>query len=151
MRLAVNSAEEMEKLAAGCAPGLPSGFTLYLQGALGAGKTTFARGLLRGLGYRGVVKSPTYTLVEQYDVAGRDIYHLDLYRLASAAELDDIGCRDYFDGFAICLVEWPERGRGSLPDPDLLIDIAVNRARRDLDCHAHTVAGENFLQQGRIS
>lgn len=147
MRLAVNSPEEMEAFAGGCAQSLPAGFNLYLQGELGAGKTTFVRGVLRGLGYRGVVKSPTYTLVEYYRIADRDIYHLDLYRMAAQAELDDIGCRDYFDGLAICLVEWPERGRKRLPAPDLLIDIAVNRKRRDLDCRANSAAGEKYLQR----
>ena len=114
----------------------------------GAGKTTFVRGVLRGLGYRGIVKSPTYTLVEYYRIAAHDIYHLDLYRLATATELDDIGSRDYFDGLATCLVEWPERGRG-LPagTPDLLIDIAINRSRRDLDCRARTTAGEDYLKR----
>ncbi len=147
MRLAVNSPEEMEALAGGCAQSLPAGFNLYLQGELGAGKTTFVRGVLRGLGYRGTVKSPTYTLVEYYRIAGRDIYHLDLYRLATATELDDIGCRDYFDGLAICLVEWPERGRDRLPTPDILIDIAINRSRRELDCRACSAAGEDYLQR----
>jgi len=147
MRLAVNSPEEMEVFAAGCAQSLPAGFNLYLQGELGAGKTTFVRGVLRGLGYRGIVKSPTYTLVEYYRIADRDIYHLDLYRLATATELDDIGCRDYFDGLATCLVEWPERGRERLPTPDLLIDIAINRSRRNLDCRARTAAGEDYLQR----
>ncbi len=147
MRLTVNSPEEMEEFAAGCALCLPAGFNLYLQGELGAGKTTFVRGALRGLGYQGIVKSPTYTLVEYYRIGKRDIYHLDLYRLDTATELEDIGFRDYFDGLAICLVEWPERGRGSLPDPDLLIDIGVDRMQRDLNCHAHTAAGEKFLQQ----
>ena len=150
MRLAVDSPEQMEAFAGGCAQSLPAGFNLYLQGELGAGKTTFARGVLRGLGYRGVVKSPTYTLVEYYRIAGRDIYHLDLYRL-EAAELDDIGCRDYFDGLAICLVEWPERGRDCLPAPDLLIDIAINRERRDLDCRACSAAGEEYLQRLGVS
>lgn len=147
MRLAVTSPEEMEALAGGCAQSLPAGFNLYLQGELGAGKTTFVRGVLRGLGYRGIVKSPTYTLVEYYRIAGRDIYHLDLYRLATATELDDIGCRDYFDGLAICLVEWPERGRDRLPTPDILIDIAINRSRRELDCRARSAAGEDYLQR----
>ena len=149
MRLAVNSPEEMEAFAGGCAQSLPAGFNLYLQGELGAGKTTFVRGVLRGLGYRGIVKSPTYTLVEYYRIAGRDIYHLDLYRLEAAAELDDIGSRDYFDGLALCLVEWPERGRDCLPVPDLLIHIAVNRNRRDLDCRANSAAGEKYLQRLR--
>ena len=103
--------------------------------------------MLRGLGYPGIVRSPTYTLVEQYRIADRDIYHLDLYRLVSARELDDIGWRDYFDGLAICLVEWPERGRGCLPDPDLLIDIAIDQARRELDCRARTATGEDYLQR----
>lgn len=147
MRLAVKSPEAMEVFAAGCAQSLPAGFNLYLQGELGAGKTTFVRGVLRGLGYRGIVKSPTYTLVEYYRIADRDIYHLDLYRMATATELDDIGCRDYFDALAICLVEWPERSRDRLPTPDLLIDIAVNRKRRDLDCRAQTAAGEKYLQR----
>lgn len=147
MRLAVKSPEELEMFAAGCAQSLPAGFNLYLQGELGAGKTTFVRGVLRGLGYQGIVKSPTYTLVEYYRIADRDIYHLDLYRLATATELDDIGCRDYFDGLAICLVEWPERGRDRLPTPDLLIDIAVNRSRRELDCRARTATGEDCLQR----
>lgn len=147
MRLAVKSPEEMEAFAGSCAQSLPAGFNLYLQGELGAGKTTFVRGVLRGLGYRGIVKSPTYTLVEYYRIAGRDIYHLDLYRLATATELDDIGCRDYFDGLAICLVEWPERGRDRLPTPDILIDIAINRSRRELDCRARSAAGEDYLQR----
>ena len=147
MHITVTSPEQLETFAAGCAQSLPPGFNLYLQGELGAGKTTFVRGVLRGLGHPGIVRSPTYTLVEQYHIADREIYHLDLYRLASAAELDDIGCRDYFDGLAICLVEWPERGRGSLPDPDLLIDIAIDRTRRDLNFHAHTAAGEKSLQR----
>ena len=151
MRLAVNSPEEMETFAARCAQSLPDGFNLYLHGELGAGKTTFVRGLLRGLGYQGVVKSPTYTLVEPYRIAFRDVYHFDLYRVASAAELDDIGSRDYFDGLATCLVEWPERGEGCLPAPDLLIDIAVKRSRRDLDCRARTAAGEEYLQQLGVS
>lgn len=146
MRLAVESPEDMELFAAGCAKFLPAGFNLYLQGELGAGKTTFVRGMLRGVGYRGIVRSPTYTLVEHYRIVDRDIYHLDLYRLA-AAELDDIGWRDYFDGLAVCLVEWPERGRDCLPDPDLLIDIAINRSRRDLNCHARTATGERYLQR----
>ena len=147
MRLTVNSPEEMEVFASGCAEFLPAGFKLYLQGELGAGKTTFVRGVLRGLGYKGLVKSPTYTLVEYYRIADSDIYHLDLYRLAAATELDDIGWRDYFDGLAVSLVEWPERGRGCLPDPDLLIVIAINRSRRDLNCHAHTATGEKYLQR----
>ena len=147
MQARAASAEEMEAFAACCAQSLPAGFNLYLQGELGAGKTTFARGLLRGLGYQGVVRSPTYTLVEPYRVASIDVYHFDLYRVKSATELDDIGCRDYFDGRSICLVEWPERGRGCLPVPDLTVNIHINQARRDLGCQARTALGEKCLQR----
>lgn len=147
MRLAVSSPEEMELFAACCAGFPDDGFRLYLQGELGAGKTTFVRGLLRALGYRGVVKSPTYTLVEDYHAASRRIYHFDLYRLAAPAELADIGYRDYFDGDSICLVEWPERGEKCLPSPDLLVNISIGQDSRIVTCNAHTAPGEQLLRQ----
>ncbi|MCY4154680.1 MAG: tRNA (adenosine(37)-N6)-threonylcarbamoyltransferase complex ATPase subunit type 1 TsaE [Gammaproteobacteria bacterium] len=147
MRLTIDTPAQMQELAACCAANLPPGFKLYLQGELGAGKTTFVRGALRGLGYQGVVKSPTYTLVEHYPVAGVEVCHFDLYRLATAAELDDIGYRDYFDGRAICLVEWPERGGASLPVADLTIDIGMEQAARSLHCRAQTEAGRECLQK----
>ena len=147
MRLVVSSPEEMELFAACCAGFMSNGFKLYLQGELGAGKTTFVRGLLRALDYRGVVKSPTYTLVEDYHAASRRIYHFDLYRLATPEELADIGYRDYFDGRSICLVEWPERGEECLPAPDLLVKIRIKQDSRIVNCNAHTASGEQFLQQ----
>ena len=143
----VSSPEQMEQFAAGCAGHIHNGCKLYLQGELGAGKTTFVRGLLRALGYRGIVKSPTYTLVEDYQVASCRIFHFDLYRLATPAELVDIGYRDYFDGHGICLVEWPERGEECLPDPDLLINIDIDQTRRIVNCTAHSAAGEGYLKQ----
>ena len=147
MRLTVATPAQMQTFAARCAAGLPAGFNLYLQGELGAGKTTFVRGMLRELGYQGAVKSPTYTLVEHYPLTCGDLYHFDLYRLATATELDDIGCRDYFDGLATCLVEWPERGQGGLPPPDLLIEISMGGTGRDLNCRAQTEAGREHLQR----
>lgn len=147
MRLVISSPEEMEDFAAACAGQLRSGFKLYLQGELGAGKTTFVRGLLRGLDYRGIVKSPTYTLVESYQAASWRIFHFDLYRLATPSELADIGYRDYFDGHNICLVEWPERGEECLPAPDLLVKIRIDQDCRIVNCNTHTASGEQYLQQ----
>lgn len=106
-------------LARRLAPSLVGGGVLYLRGELGAGKTTFARALLRALGVGERVKSPTYSLLERYSVHGRDAFHLDLYRIAGAGELEWLGLEELDARDAIVLVEWPERGEGALPSPDL--------------------------------
>jgi len=120
------------KLAAVLSPGM----LVFLQGDLGAGKTTLCRGIVAGLGHRGAVKSPTYTLVEPYENVCPPVYHFDLYRLDDPAELDGIGLRDYLDGEHLCIVEWPERGDGFLPPADLIITIAVAEHGRKANLRA---------------
>jgi tRNA threonylcarbamoyladenosine biosynthesis protein TsaE len=126
---------------------LARGAIVYLQGTLGAGKTTFSRGILHGIGHIGAVKSPTYTLVEPYDVNGSKIYHFDLYRLGNPEELEYLGIRDYLADDALWLVEWPQRGEGFIPPADITLSLEVNGNGRDLTVSAHSERGEKLARK----
>ena len=123
----------------------PETALVALKGELGAGKTTLVRGLLRGLGHTGAVTSPTYTLMEPYEAGGRRLVHFDLYRLGDPEELEMLGAREELDRGALALVEWPERGQGFLPTPDLLLALEHRGPGRGARMSAGSELGEKWL------
>jgi len=137
---------ETLRLAESMASHLFPGMNLYLKGELGSGKTTFVRGVLRGLGYQDKVKSPTYTLVEPYSLEKFTIYHFDLYRFKDETEWDDAGFREYFNNTSICLVEWPEKVGHILPKPDISIELSHTSYGRHLHLISYTSIGTECLK-----
>jgi tRNA threonylcarbamoyladenosine biosynthesis protein TsaE len=141
----VNEAETLA-LGARMAACAHAGLKVYLHGELGAGKTTWVRGLLRGLGYAGRVKSPTFTLVETYTLSSLYLYHFDFYRMKGSAEWRDAGFREVFGSQAVCVVEWPEHA-ATLPLPDLSLHLAHAGSGRTVRVLAHTESAANCVHR----
>ena len=125
----------------------PADTTIYLTGDLGAGKTTMTRGFVRSRGYKGVVKSPTYTLVEEYQTDGVYVYHFDLYRLNDPEELEMMGIRDYFSPSSVRIVEWPSKGEGILPEADLEVNLEIVGTSRNAVIYARNEKGAANLEK----
>ena len=146
----VNSEEAMVQFGAELGSALNDKILVFLEGELGAGKTTLTRGILRSFGHTGAVKSPTYTLVEPYSLDDKTLYHFDLYRMADPEELEFMGIRDYLAEGNYCLVEWPNRGSGVLPAPDLQLTIEVAGLGRQIQIQAFTNKGVQTLNKLRV-
>lgn len=122
---------------------------LFLQGTLGMGKTTLTRGILKAYGHEGAVKSPTYTLVEPYEIGQAKVYHFDLYRLADPEELEYMGIRDYFEEQTLCVIEWPDKGQGMLPVPDIELTLNKEGDGRKALLVSQSVKGAEILNRLR--
>lgn len=145
----VNEENETQQLAEKLAAHCPEDkrLIIFLQGELGAGKTTFTRFFLRALGHHGSVKSPTYTLVERYELAKQLVFHVDLYRLQTAREILEMGLYDDFDQTAIWLIEWPERAQSFLPPADILLTLSLLDSQRKATLLPQTPLGEQILKK----
>jgi len=133
------------KLGSSLALALQAPMVIYLEGDLGAGKTTLTRGLLRGLGHEGSVKSPTYAIVESYEMAAVAIHHFDLYRFSDPEEWLDAGLVDLFDERSVCLIEWPAQGEGFLPEADWVVSLSVQNQGRTCTIIAKSLLGKECL------
>jgi len=145
MRLELNDSEETEALGSALWQALPEKCLVFLYGELGAGKTTLVRGLLRAAGYRGPVKSPTYSLVEEYDLDNRAVFHFDLYRLKDPEELEWMGIDDYLNQPAFCCIEWPQMGGDFLPSADVELILGHDGHRRSIEINVLSEKLKNKL------
>jgi tRNA threonylcarbamoyladenosine biosynthesis protein TsaE len=139
-----------EEFGARLARARPAGRELavvFLSGELGSGKTTLVRGFLRCLGVSTAVRSPTYTLIELYPLGALTVVHADLYRLRDAGELENLGLRDFAQAPYLWLIEWPERGSGHLPAPDLRLDLSLSSEAHAIEAQACSPLGEGWLAQ----
>ena len=146
VRLLLSDESATLALGARLAALLKPGMVVSLSGGLGAGKTTVVRGCLRALGYRGRVKSPTFALVEVYEVSRLYLHHFDFYRFKEPREWVDAGFRDVFDSDAVCLVEWPEKAADYLPQADLQIRLGYAGSGREARISAHSELGRQCLK-----
>ncbi|MCS3902387.1 tRNA threonylcarbamoyladenosine biosynthesis protein TsaE [Methylohalomonas lacus] len=146
MNYSLDDSAAMEACGGALAAACPAAVMIQLHGPLGAGKTTLVRGFLRAVGVTGAIKSPTYTLVEPYAVAGRQFYHFDLYRLEDPEALEMLGFRDYLDAGSVCLIEWPEQAAGLLPAADIDVRIEVTPQGRRVNLAAGTDNGVSLLK-----
>ncbi|MCU0990190.1 MAG: tRNA (adenosine(37)-N6)-threonylcarbamoyltransferase complex ATPase subunit type 1 TsaE [Xanthomonadales bacterium] len=128
------------------APAVRPGMVIYLEGDLGAGKTTLVRALIQALGHQGPVRSPTYSLVEVYVVSSLYLYHFDFYRFESPEEFLDAGLDEYFSDNTVCLVEWPERALGYVPAPDLRLRLEHAGSGRFLEAVAESQEGQQCIR-----
>jgi tRNA threonylcarbamoyladenosine biosynthesis protein TsaE len=153
MQWRTTTAGETEAAAARLARARPKGgdvfAAIYLNGDLGAGKTTWVRGFLAACGVTAVVRSPTYTLMELYDLGDATALHLDLYRLQDESELEALGLRDWAQPGYLWLIEWPQRGAGRLPAADLAVTLTAGREAHEIAVSAATSLGERWLLQAR--
>ena len=140
------NAADMDALGQALGRSLQDGAVVYLHGQLGAGKTTLVRGVLKGLGFDGRVRSPTYTLVEGYEIGGHQLYHLDLYRICGPEEMEYLGARDLDDPSLWLFAEWPEHGEGRLPVPDLVLNFEMREPGRLIRAEPRSGRGEELTR-----
>ena len=133
MNIELTGSDETEMLGAALWKALPHNCILFLYGDLGAGKTTLVRGMLRAAGYMGAVKSPTYSLVEEYQLPDRQVFHFDFYRLQDPEELEWMGMNDYLQQQALCCIEWPQMGEGYLPPADVEVRLSHQGEGRSIE------------------